>query len=430
MGVISTFCKEVVAYAPDVEDTILFAISSDYVARAGLPPKDRMDSYYDRSTAVGKLNDVNKIVFSPEGQLFAVRGRDLYTGPMPLSANLDWFSTAKRVGKAEWVQFKFLFFDPNGLLYAATKDGELYKGPAPSNENVSWRYGQATKIGNSGWNKHDALFFDQKGNLYAVTDGDKLVVGSPPSTTNDKWLDSCTTIGNGGWRILTHFMKISLDDLLWCVDSRNGNIYKGKIPTKDDTNYLDKAENLGWSYNLYRFLSLTTDKTIQSVVSFEFLPASGKILSQQPEVVQSQIYKNTSSVPLKYSFSFTKTMTETSSFTQEHGFTVEVGAEVSFTAGIPFIGDMETSISINTSTTHTWSFSKTNETQTSFSASTDVEVPGGKSIRMMASVTKAQMDVPYTAKICTLFGYETTIQGTWKGVTHYKLMVTQEDYSG
>ncbi|XP_063315862.1 tachylectin-2-like [Pelobates fuscus] len=160
-------------------------------------------------------------------------------------------SPLPRVGKTDWDGFKLMFFDPNGLLYAATKKGEFYKGPAPSNENVSWLYGQATKIGTNSWNEFDALFFDPKGILYAVTSDDKLVMRSPPTKPDDNWLDSSKTIGKGGWRILTHFMAFTLESDLWCVDSKNGNIYKGPTPTIADTNYIEKAQKLGWGYNVY-----------------------------------------------------------------------------------------------------------------------------------------------------------------------------------
>ncbi|XP_063315846.1 tachylectin-2-like [Pelobates fuscus] len=414
--------------SPDTPDTILFAVNKSSFAKAGLPPKNIMDSFDARASTVGKLNNVTKIVFSPEGELFAVCGGDLYTGSMPSEENLDWFSKARRVGKFDWNKFKFLLFNPNGLLYAVTKDGELYKGPKPDNENVSWLYGQATKIGIRSWNRFDALFFDPKGIMYAVTDDDRLVMRSPPTGPDDRWLDTSTTIGNKGWRILTHFMAFSPEGDLWCVDSNNGNIYKGRAPTKDDTAYIDKAEKLGWDYNTFPLLSFTIDKTLKSIVSFEFLPDSGKIISQGNEVVQSQIYNNKSSVPLKHTFSFSKTITETSTFTHEHGFSIDIGAEISFKTGVPFIAEGGVKISVNMSTTHTWTFTETNTTQTSFSSSSDVEVPGGKSIRMVASVTKGQMDVPYRAKIRTMFGYETYIEGIWKGVNHYDLMVTQEEY--
>ncbi|KAM8939604.1 uncharacterized protein RCH25_053298 [Pelodytes ibericus] len=410
-------------------DTLLFAVR-DYTARAGLPPTNYLDNFNTRSAIVGKLPNVSKIAFNPEGELYAIRGSELHTGPMPSSGNQDWFSSAKRVGKVDWDKMKSLFFDRKGLMYAVTKDGAFYKGPAPSNENVSWLYGQATQIGNKGWNTFAALFFDLKDVLYAVTDNDKLVMRSPPIKVDDNWLASSTTIGTNGWYALSHFMDVSPDGDLWCVDTKNGKIYKGAIPTKSNDNFMARAENLGYGYNIFPCLAFTIDKTIQSIVSLEFLPDSGKVLSQGVEVVQSQVYNNKSGTPLKHTFSFSKTLTETSSFTQEHGFTVAIGMELTFKTGVPVIAEGEAKISIDMSTTHTWSFTKTNETQTTFSSSTDVEVPAGKGIRMVASVSKGEMDVPYRAQILTLFGYTTTIQGMWKGATHYNLMVTQEDYSG
>uniref|UniRef100_A0A8C5WCK9 Tachylectin 2 domain-containing protein n=1 Tax=Leptobrachium leishanense TaxID=445787 RepID=A0A8C5WCK9_9ANUR len=410
-----------------ISDTILFAVRGSS-ASAGLPPKNIKDSFFDRSTIVGKLSNVSKIVFNPHGELFAVRGKELYRGSMPSNVDQDWFSTAKRVGKTNWDKLKFLLFDPQGVLYAVTKDGELYKGPAPSNENVSWLYGEATKVAISAWNNFDNLFFDLKGNLYAVTNEDKLVMGSPPTNPDDRWFVSSTTVGKSGWRVLSHFMAVSPDEALWCVDSSNGNIYKGPIPTKDDTSYLDRAEKLGYSYNMYPLMSFTIDKTMLNIVSCEFLSELGKITSQTSEVVQTQIYVNKSSSPLKHTFTFSKTLTEISTFSHDHGFTVAVGAETTFKAGFPFVAEAEYKISVNVSTTHNWNFKEENQTQTTFSSSTDVEVPAGCAIRMIASVTKGEMEVPYRMVIRTLFGYETTITGTWKGVNHYNLMVTQEDY--
>ncbi|CAH2299295.1 Hypothetical predicted protein [Pelobates cultripes] len=209
-----------------ITDTLLFAVNGN-VARVGLPPNDPLDGFDARSKTVGKLNHVSKFAFNPEGVLFAVHSTELFAGAMPSDPNLDWFSNAKRVGKTNWDGLKFLFFDPNGILYAVTKKGEFYKGPASSSENVSWLYVQATKIGTGGWNEFDALFFDPKGILYAVTSDDKLVMRSPPTKPYDNWLGSSTTIGNGGWCILTHFMAFSPEFDLWCVDSKNGNIYKG-----------------------------------------------------------------------------------------------------------------------------------------------------------------------------------------------------------
>uniref|UniRef100_A0A8C5Q125 Tachylectin 2 domain-containing protein n=1 Tax=Leptobrachium leishanense TaxID=445787 RepID=A0A8C5Q125_9ANUR len=407
----------------DTADTILFAVK-DYNARAGLPPKNIEDNF-NTCSIVGKLNNVSKIIFNPDGELFAVRDGELYRGSMPSNENLDWFSSAKRVGKADWDQFKFLLLDSQGVLYAATKNGELYKGPAPSNENVFWLHDEATMVGAGGWNDLDALFFDRQDILYAVVDN-KLVWRSPPTKPDDNWLSTCTTIGNEGWSILTHFMAVSPDGDLWCVDSSNGHIYKGPIPADSSFNYMEKAEKLGVGYNVYPFMSFTIDKTIQRIVSCEFLPDLGKILNQTTEVLPTKTYNNMSNSPMRQTFSVSKTLTATRTFQQEGSFTVAVGADLTFKAGIPHITESEAKISVAADANHTWSYTKENAIQTTFS-SIDIEVQSGHAIRLIASAAKVEMEVPYRMVIRTLFGYETTITGTWRGICYYNLMVTQED---
>ncbi|KAM8939607.1 uncharacterized protein RCH25_053302 [Pelodytes ibericus] len=361
--------------------------------------------------------------------MYAVSSKgDLYMGPMSLDLNQDWFSVAKRVGKAGWDKIKCLFFDGKGEMYAVTKEGAFYKGPAPSNENVPWLYGQATKIGSAGWNKFAALFFDLQDLLYAVIN-DKLVTGSLPTDPDTDWLDNTTTIGDKDWSRFTHFIDISPEGDLWFVDSKNGTIYKGPIPTKDDSQYLEKAENLGVGYNKYPCMSFTTDKTIKSIVSFEFLPDSGKASAKSTELVHSQIYSNKSSTPLKHTFKFSKTLTQSSLFSHDHGFSMALGANLHFEAGVPHKADGEGSIFIDIYKTQVWHFSEKNKTQIEFSSTDAVEVPAGQGIRMMASVSKVEMEIPYRATILTLFGYETTIEGLWKGVTHNDMKVSQEDYN-
>uniref|UniRef100_A0A8C5Q1R0 Tachylectin 2 domain-containing protein n=1 Tax=Leptobrachium leishanense TaxID=445787 RepID=A0A8C5Q1R0_9ANUR len=343
-------------------DALLFTVK-DHIARAGLPPRNIEDSFDATATIIGTLHNVSKIAFSPDGELFSVRGEELYRGPMPSEANQDWFSTAKRVGT-----------------------------------------------------------------LYAVID-DKLVMRSPPTQPLNNWLSTNTTIGNGGWRILTHFMAVSPDGDLWCVNSSNGNLYKGPIPTNDDINYLEQAEILGIGYNMYPLMSFTVDKTMENIVSCEFLLDSSKILSKSTAVVQTQTYKNNSSNLLRHNFSFVKTLTQTSTFSLERGFTVAFGADMSFAEGIPFVDETKDKISIDLSTIHNWNFIQENEIPTSFSFSTDVEVPFGHAVCMIASVTKGEIAVPYRMVIRTLFGYQTTIYGTWRGITYYNLLVTQDDYT-
>ncbi|KAM4050930.1 uncharacterized protein ACNLHF_019835 [Anomaloglossus baeobatrachus] len=410
-----------------LSDTLLLAVENNGVIRIGLPPKKKLGGYYERSTIIGKLENASHVICSPEGELFCVRGSDLYRGPLPSKEGVDWFSMARRVGKSEWNSFKTLFFHPNGELYGTTHDGEFHKGPQPDNEKVPWMYEQATQIGASGWNQCEALFFHPDGDLYSVTTTDKIVKGKPP-TIHIEWLKTSKLVGESSWLNLTHFISFSPKGKLWSVEKWNGIIYKGFIP--EDGRYIDNAENLGRDYHIFRFLAFTKDKTIRNIINFTFLPERAQRSSESAEVIEERVYDNRkSTTPLKHTFAFDKTVKSSSSFSQDHGFTVEVGASLTFKAGIPLIAETEASVHINTSTTHNWNFTETNETEVKFSSSSNVEVLSGKAIRVVASVVKAELIVPYRARVRTLFGSETEVEGTWNGAALYNLMVTQEDYN-
>ncbi|XP_053305242.1 tachylectin-2-like [Spea bombifrons] len=410
-----------------MQETILFTVDrDDYTVRAGLPPHDPRDNFAARAAVLGKLEYIRKIAFSPKGQLYVIRDGDLYVGPLPSPKHDDWFSVAKRVGRGDWDTLKFFLFHPEGELYAATYEGKLYKGPAPDNEYVPWLYAKATEIGGAGWDTLDALFFDSKGMLHAVTLEDKLVKRSPPTSLSESWLDSSVTIGNQQWVSRTHFISFAPDGKLWCIEYGEGDIYSGDPPVAGDGKY--EAKNLGKGYSQYGFVAFTTDKIIQQIVSFEFLPDLGQTISETLEVVNDEIYYNKkSTVTLHHTFSFEKTLTQSSEFTHEHGFMCEVGVEITFNGGVPLVAEQGVTLSVNTSTSHNWNFTKANETSVTFSTSSEVEIPAGKAIRMIASVKKAEMEMPYRAHIRTMFGYETTIEGKWKGLTHYNLRVDQED---
>ncbi|KAM8939609.1 uncharacterized protein RCH25_053304 [Pelodytes ibericus] len=398
---------------------------------AGLPPSAVMDSYNSRAARLGSLKNTSHIFFSPSGQMFVVRGAELYRGTLPDPKQKDWYSLATRVGKTDWGNFKFLFFHPNGFLCAVTNQGQFYKGPAPSNENRSWLYGQATCIGNKQWNRFDALTFDAAGLMYGVLEDTAYIRYSLPSNPNDDLLKNMQVMGRGGWNVLSFLFQVTLNPrYLWTVNRSNGNMYKGPLPDANNASYLARAIYLGYDYHVYKYLMFTVDKTIHSILSFEFLPELGKTISQDLEVVEDKIYDNRrSSSTLRHTFEINKNIKQSSSFTHEHGFSVEFGVEITVKTGVPFIAEGGLQTSVNMSTTHNWSFNETNETEISFTSSTNVELEPKQAIRIIASVMRATVNIPYRARICTLFGYETTIEGTWKGACHYNLMVTQEDYT-
>ncbi|XP_069601930.1 uncharacterized protein [Ranitomeya imitator] len=421
--------KKLISLKVKHPETLLLAIGKDGTMRIGLPPRDPQDDYSHRAAVVGKLGNASHVICSPEGELFCVRDKDLYRGPLQTKEGVDWFSTARRVGRCEWSEYKILFFHPKGELYGTTKSGEFYKGPQPDNENVPWMYGQAEQIGTSGWENCEALFFDPSDVLYAVSKQDNIVKSKPPTSDDFKtWMETVTVAGGKAWLNLTHFMAFGPLGELWCVDKRNGNLYSGSI--SPNGKYLEIAEKLGSYYNTFPFLSFTKDKTIGRIISFEFLLENAKRSSENPEVIEERVYDNRmSSSMLKHCFTFDKTVKSSSSFSQEHGFTAEIGTVLKFTTGIPCIAEFESKVTINLSTTNVWSFTETNETQVVFSSSSQVDLPAGKAIRVVASVAKAELIVPYRAKIKTLFGFEAEIEGTWNGVSLYNLMVRQEDYN-
>uniref|UniRef100_A0A8C5Q307 Tachylectin 2 domain-containing protein n=1 Tax=Leptobrachium leishanense TaxID=445787 RepID=A0A8C5Q307_9ANUR len=418
---------------PVIMDTpgfLLFIVTKGkYTIGAGLPPNNKDDSYILRATPVGKLMKATKIFFSPEGEMFSVRGGDVYRGPIPSEQDLDWFSAAKKVGKVDWGNFKFLLFHPNGDLYVVTNNGDLYKGPAPTNENMSWLYRQATKIGSCTWNSLQALFFDPEGALYAVKSDGQLVMGDPPTSLEDHWFDECISVSADDWSKLTHFISFSPEGELCCVNEDTGYMYKFPRTTIVKTTYSHhEAQSMGQGFKLGLLFAFTTDKIIHSIEHFEFIPESGAIVSKRPVVLKSQIYKNEDDVPLKHTFSFSQTLNETSNFTHDHGFAVKEGAKITFDAGIPCVDKTGGQVSIKTNTIHTWNYTETNSNQASFSDTSDVLVPLHKSIRMTAWVRRAVLNVPYRAQVRTMFGNTATIEGTWKGICFYNMMVSQEDY--
>uniref|UniRef100_A0A8C5PN51 Tachylectin 2 domain-containing protein n=1 Tax=Leptobrachium leishanense TaxID=445787 RepID=A0A8C5PN51_9ANUR len=406
-------------------ETLLFCVTQrDYVAGAGLPPKHNNDNFMARAVLVGILKDASRVFFSPEGELFSIRGGFLYRGHMPVSSGQDWFNTAKKVGQYDWGFYRIVTFDPQGSLYAIAQDGSLYKGPAPSNAYISWQYRQATKIGSGSWNSLLGLFFDPQGIMYAVRSDGKLVRRSPPTSVQDNWLGTATQVGNDNWSQYTRFLAFSPQGDLWGVN-KDGRMYTWPGATVNPSYPHREAIAMGSGFSSCRFIAFTIDTTLRSIERFDFLPESAKIVSMSPDLLTSETYINESSQMLRYTFSVYKEVTQSSSFSQGHSFTVETS--VTFSAGIPVI-NVNGSVSIDTSKTETWNFTQTNEKKETFSGKSDVTVLPHSAIRVKASVTKGEILVPYRATIRTIFGNVSTIEGMYQGTSFYDLNVSQEDY--
>ncbi|XP_069833197.1 tachylectin-2-like [Dendropsophus ebraccatus] len=406
-------------------DTILLAVTQDYSVQIGLPPQHHQDNFSSRAAFLGKVDNVSHVACSPAGELFCIRSGDLYRGPMPSKQDVDWFTVAQRVGRFDWSKIKLIFFHPNGDLYCTTHKGDFYKGPPPDNEHVPWLYCQATKIGRGNWNVFIAFSFDPDGNLFGV-DNESFYTGPPPTDENVAWKK--LMIGGDYWKSMTHFMAFTNDKQFWSVDVPKGTLYRGDSPRLQPW-YWMFADILGWGYNNYRFLSFTKDKTIHKIISFEFLIDEGKKVSESPQVLEEKLYDNRkSNTTMKHEYKINKTVRESSSFSRDHGFTFDVGIETTVKTGIPVVAEGQVTVTMSMSTTHNWNFTEMNETETSFESNTIIELEPGNAIRVVSSVMKAEIDVPYKAIARTLFGSEVEIRGMWKGVSHYNLIVKQEDY--
>lgn len=175
----------------------------------------------------------------------------------------------------------------------------------------------------------------------------------------------------------------------------------------------------------------SNSRTIAAILDFSWNIDQAKVLSTVPEIIATETYDNSkSNTPLKSTFSFTKEVSNTSTFSHEHGFQIQVGVETKFTVGIPFLAENETTVKFDASTTNTWNFGEENTTTQSYTRASNVEVPALGRIQRVASVTKGNLDVPYRAMIRASDGSIKWIEGTWNGVSTINLIEKQVDIEG
>ena len=130
-----------------------------------------------------------------------------------------------------------------------------------------------------------------------------------------------------------------------------------------------------------------------------------------------------SEVEMSDVFVVSKSMTTTHSFSHSHQFTI--GAETTFTTGIPFVASGE--IKLSASYSGGFSLTKENSKTITYEATSNVNIPPGDAITKIAVITCANLNVPWTAKIVSKLGSVHTIGGMWNGVDMYNLRIVQED---
>ena len=163
---------------------------------------------------------------------------------------------------------------------------------------------------------------------------------------------------------------------------------------------------------------------VAHICTLNFDIDEGDILSETPQFLKMETYDNRASrVDLNSNFEVSMEVAELSSFTHTHSLTI--GADTTISARLPFFGGSDitlstsfmTEVSLTTETTRT----------TSYSTSSAVSVPAGEGIVKEALVQRANLDVPWTARVINGLGAVLTIGGQWRGVNTYNFRVTQRD---
>lgn len=149
------------------------------------------------------------------------------------------------------------------------------------------------------------------------------------------------------------------------------------------------------------------------------------ILLSNPEVLRVETYDNSqSNTELSSSFELSQSESETSRFEISSSITISATATVS--AGIPTVA--EGSLSLSTALTVGFSTSEEVTQTKMYTHTSNVVVPPFKRIMKEATITKSNLEVPWTAKVRNNLGAVVQISGTWHGVERYGLMVIQKCY--
>ena len=142
------------------------------------------------------------------------------------------------------------------------------------------------------------------------------------------------------------------------------------------------------------YYNIIAENEIEAVCDLTFDIDHGQMLSNTPEFLKIESYDNhASSVVLTDTFSVSKEIPTTSSFTHDHSFSI--GIEVTTEAKLPFFGGSE----IKVSASYSGGISMTEDTTNtvSYFRESSVEVPPGQGIMKEAIIQRATINVPWTA---------------------------------
>ena len=191
--------------------------------------------------------------------------------------------------------------------------------------------------------------------------------------------------------------------------------------------YTDVFSN--WVYVVRSSEFFAAEKEVDTVCSLTFTTKEGKITNQAPQFLKMEVYDNSGSSQTLYSsFRVSQQVTEKSIFTQRRTFTISASATANLEIGLPYV-NAGGKLGVSAARSKEISLTEENWTAITYNEESRVEVAPGKAVVKEAVVTKAELIVPWTATVITGLGYETTIDGEWRGITTYNFQVKQIDCS-
>ncbi|TGO68313.1 hypothetical protein BELL_0835g00040 [Botrytis elliptica] len=163
------------------------------------------------------------------------------------------------------------------------------------------------------------------------------------------------------------------------------------------------------------------------ITAVNYILPAGNPFGRSPLVIDRQIATNNLSTTQTMSVTISGSTENQSSFDASAGFSTTVSTD--FKCGVPGIAEGKVSVSATASTELKWG--KVNKTTLQWSKSVPLEVPPGKTYRVIGSVDQTVMDIPFTATLTSkITGKTTTMTGVYKGVTNFNFTTTYDDVTG
>ncbi|KAF7368218.1 Hemolytic lectin LSLb [Mycena venus] len=170
-------------------------------------------------------------------------------------------------------------------------------------------------------------------------------------------------------------------------------------------------------YSDHYFSFLFEDMTVKKV---EYDTDKAQITSSQQLVIFNEEYANGGSIDMQTSISVSETKTHTSTFDYTLGFTITVGA--TFSAKLPYVANGKVTTSV--ANQHQFKWGSTDSITHHWSATFNATIPPHKTIKAVSTVTQGTLTVPYTITLSSKSGITTTTKGTWSGTSTWDLKNT------